>query len=104
MYTCVVCAESVALLFVGLLGSGGVLRDRGQRRSGHAGRLQDLDVLTGQTRHQLLAGGAACEQELVGEGSQNPTRHRPDPEHLRAEGHAMWRQRKMFLLYAVCTA
>lgn len=74
---------SVVFLFVGLLGSHGVLCDRGQRRSGHAGRLHDLDILAGQTRHQLLAWRTACKEELVGHSSQYATNHWSEPINLK---------------------
>lgn len=74
---------SVVFLFVGLLGSHGVLCDRGQRWSGHAGRLHDLDILTGQTRHQLLAWCTASKEELVGHSSQHATDHWSEPINLK---------------------
>lgn len=78
--------SSVVVLFVGLLGPHGVLvlRDCGQRRSRHAGRLHNLDVLTCQTRHQLLTRRTARKEELVGHSCQYGTEHGPDPVHLKA--------------------
>lgn len=76
-------ASSVVVSFVGLLGSHGVLRDRGQRRASHAGRLHNLDVSTGQTRHQLLARRTASEEEIVGHPGQYSTDDRPKPVDLK---------------------
>lgn len=81
-------ASSVVFSFVGLLGPHGVLRDRGQRRASHAGRLHNLDVPTGQTRHQLLARCATSEEEIVGHSGQNSTNNRPEPIDLKAGGRA----------------
>lgn len=81
-------SSSVVFSFVGLLGSHGVLRDRGQRRASHAGRLHDLDVPTGQTRHQLLARRTASEEEIVGHSGQYSTHNRPEPIDLKAGGRA----------------
>ena len=76
---------SVALSLIGLLGPVGILRDGGEGGAGHAGRLHHVDVLTGQTRHQLLAGGAVGKEELVGHAGQHAARHRPDPVHLNVK-------------------
>lgn len=81
-------ASSVVFSFVGLLASHGVLRDRGQRRASHAGRLHDLDVPTGQTRQQLLARRVASEEEIVGHSGQYSTDNRPEPIDLKAGGRA----------------
>lgn len=80
---CFMPVPSVVFLFVGLLGSHGVLCDCGQRRSGHAGRLHDLDILAGQTRHQLLAWRTARKEELVGHSSQYATDHWSEPINLK---------------------
>lgn len=77
---------SVAVLFAGLLGSGGVLGDGGQGRSRHAGRLHHLNVLAGETSHQLLARGAAGEEEVVGHAGQDGPGHRAEPVHLQVGG------------------
>lgn len=74
---------SVVFLFVGLLGSHGILCDRGQWRPGHAGCLHNLDILTGQTCHQLLAWRAARKEKLMGYSSQYSTEHWPDPVNLK---------------------
>lgn len=78
-------ATSVVVLFAGLLGSHGVLGHSGQRRSRHAGCLHDLDVLAGETRHQLLARRTAGEEEVVGHAGQDRSGHRPEPVNLEAE-------------------
>lgn len=78
-------ASSVVVLFAGLLGSRGVLGHGGQGRSRHAGCLHDLDVLAGETRHQLLARRAAGEEEVVGDAGQDGSDHRPEPVNLEAE-------------------
>lgn len=58
---------SLAVLqFVALLVSHGALCDGGQGRSRHAGRLHNLNVLTGQTSHKLLSGRTGGENKLVG--------------------------------------
>lgn len=67
---------------VGLFGSDGVLCDCGQRRSRDAGRLNNLDVLTDQTCHKLLARGAACKEELMGHSGQYGAHHRAKPINL----------------------
>lgn len=77
--------SSVVFLLAGLLGSHGILRDCRQRRSGHACRLHDLDVLTGQTGHQLLTRGAACKEEVMGHPCQYGAEHRPDPVNLQVD-------------------
>lgn len=78
-------ASSVVVLFAGLLGPHGVLGDGGQRRSRHAGRLHDLDVLAGETSHQLLARRAAGEEEVVGHAGQYCPDHRTEPVNLEEE-------------------
>lgn len=77
---------SVVVLLVGLLGPHGALRDRGQRGARHAGRLHDLDVAARQTRQQLVARGAAREEELVRHSGQHGAEHRADPVNLRETG------------------
>jgi len=65
---------SLAVLqFVALLVSHGALCDGGQGRSRHAGRLHNLNVLTGQTSHQFLSGRTGGKNKLVGQSSQDCT-------------------------------
>lgn len=75
--------SSVVFLFVVLLGSRGVLCHCGQWRSRHAGRLHKINILTGQTRHQLLTRRALSKEELVGHSGQHGTDQRPDPVNLQ---------------------
>lgn len=75
--------SSVVFLFVVLLGSHGVLCHCGQWRSRHAGRLHKINILTGQTRHQLLTRCALSKEELVGHSGQHGTDQRPDPVNLQ---------------------
>lgn len=74
--------SSVVFLFIVLLGSGGVLRHRGERRSRHAGCLHKINVLASQTRHQFLTRCTFSKEKLVGHAGHHCTNHWPNPVNL----------------------
>lgn len=78
-------ASSVVFRFIVRLGSRGVLRDRGERRSRHAGCLHKINILTRQTRHQFLTRCTFSKEKLVRHSGQHGANHWPDPINLQED-------------------